>query len=129
MGTTTRALAGDGGKVRLRCQPFHDRGPGVRFAVQIDMDERRAHDTTDVVVGAGAEIPSQKIRGDVGGDVVAPAFEQRFFAAFLRVAAVRTQQRMDGPTKRGGIELRGGEPVEGVEVRWNGGDHGSVFGK
>ena len=84
------------------------------------MDERRAHDTTDVVVSAGAEILGQKIRGDVGGDGVAPALEQRLLAALLWVATVGTKQRMNGPAKRGGIELRGGEPVEGVDVSRNG---------
>ena len=129
MGATTRALAGDRGQIRLCGQPFHDRCSGIGFAVEIDMDERRAHDATDVIVSSGTEIPGQKIRGDVGGDVVAPTLEQRLFAALLRVAAVRAQQRVNGPTKRGGVELRGGEAVEGVDVRWNGGDHGSVLGK
>ena len=83
------------------------------------MDERRAHDTTDVVVGAGTEILEQEIRGDVGGDMFAPAFEHRLFAAFLGIATVRTQQRVDGPAEGVGVELRGGETVEGVNVRWD----------
>ena len=110
------AFAGNRGEARLDCEPGADGCTGIGFGIEIDVDERRAHDDADVVVAAVGEILRQVIRRHLGGDVIAPAFGDRFLAALAFLAAIWWAERMHGPAESAMIEAGGVEAEERVDV-------------
>ena len=108
MGSSSGSFTGNGGEIRLSGEPCHHRGPGIRLAVKIDMDERRTHDAADVVVGAIAKILREEVGGDLRGGVAAPAFEERLFPTLVVVAPVWRKERVNRPAERASIKLNGG---------------------
>ena len=123
MRAATGSLTRHVSQLRLCAQPGTHRLPGIRFAVQINMDEWRAHHAADVGVAGAVEVALEEVLRDLLGTVLTPAFEDGFLAALLLVATVGGHQRMHGPAEPFVIKLCRLQTVEFIDRGWNGVRH------